>query len=240
MLYSFLKIFFSEYTIRLLYFDLLCRATRLKTAFQRNVNPTHDKLHLGCGKRKVKGWVNSDLRDSDFNVDYTQGFLPWRSFSFDVIVSQHLVEHLELTKELIPLLKELKRILKRKGEIWLSCPDLKKVCESYIHHKMKNLLADRNKRFPYYSLGEIPPQFMINDFFHQYANIDNPYGFHSLDWTEGAHKNLFDFEILSWALIKAGFIDITEVSEKEFLKRFPDFPARNDEMQALYIKASII
>jgi SAM-dependent methyltransferase len=177
---------------------------------------------------------------SDLNVDYTQKVLPWISNSFDVVVSQHLVEHLELTQELIPLLKELNRVLKIKGEIWLSCPDLKKVCESYLNHKMKDLLDDRCKRFPYYSLGEIPSQYMINDFFHQYANNNNPYGFRSLDWREGAHKNLYDFEILYWALSEADFTNILEVSERDFLQCFPNFPARNDEMQTIYIKAIVM
>jgi predicted SAM-dependent methyltransferase len=185
--------------------------------------PGHPKLHLGAGGRNVAGWLNVDLRGSDYDVDLGSGRLPWRADSFDCVVSEHTIEHLELRTELLPLLSELSRVIRPGGEIWLSCPDIEKICRSYIDHRMVDLLEDRQTRWPKYSLGEAPSSHLINELFHQ----------------SGEHKNLFDFELLEWALRSTGFVAVRRVCETDLLARFPDFPARNDDAQSLYVAASI-
>src|SRR5687767_12152900 len=78
------------------------------------------QLHLGSGDRKITGWLNVDLVDSDLNLDIAKGKLPFPDQQFQVIVSQHVIEHLTIEDELIPLLKECFRTLKPGGELWLS------------------------------------------------------------------------------------------------------------------------
>ncbi|MBI1286901.1 MAG: methyltransferase domain-containing protein [Flavobacteriales bacterium] len=180
-----------------------------------------NKLHLGCGRRKVTGFLNADIMGSDFDMDFGVGVLPLPSDHFEAIVSQEVIEHLELTQELIPLLRELKRILKSGGELWLSCPDMQKVCANYMKDKGVALLEDRKKRIPDFDLGDMPVQHIINHLFHQ----------------DGEHKNLYDFELLEWAIKKAGFSDIKEIDEATLLKRFPEFPPRNDGFVCMYVKA---
>jgi len=183
---------------------------------------TSRKLHFGCGRRKVGGWLNVDVRDSDFDMDFGVGKLPLRTASFDSIVSQEVIEHLELTDELIPLLREMHRILDRDGEAWLSCPDMKKVCSNYMRDRGAGLIADRLKRIPDFSLGhDIPSQHIINHLFHQ----------------DGEHKNLYDFELLEWALKKAGFSSVESVDEQKLMERFPEFPLRDDAMVCMYVMA---
>ena len=51
--------------------------------------------------------------------------------------------------------------------------------------------------------------------------------------------NLFDFELLEWALTSTGFQDVRRISEADLLARFPEFPERGDDLQSLYVRASL-
>jgi len=205
-------------------FDVLQRLpARLKRLRDRDIVPRYPRVHLGAGTRKVAGWLNVDLRGSDYDVDLASGRLPWRTNSLDCVVSEHVIEHLELRNELLPLLSELQRVIRPSGEIWLSCPDIEKVCRSYVDHRMVDLLEDRYARWKGYSLHGMPISHLINDFFHQW----------------GQHKNLFDFELLEWALTSSGFDDVRRISEADLLARFPEFPERRDDLEALYVRASV-
>lgn len=200
---------------------------RLKTQIRKRwgdktLVPNSDKIHLGCGDRKVKGWLNVDLRGGDFSLDLAAGYLPWQDNSFSVAVSQHLVEHLQIESELIPLLRELHRTLKPGGEVWISTPDVEKIVRSYIDHRMEDLIKERKTRFPDFTLDDMPSSQMINELFHQH----------------GQHVNLFDFPLLKWTLEQCGYENVRQVSEEDLLSRFPAFPPRNDEAQTLYVRAN--
>ncbi|HKZ36687.1 MAG TPA: methyltransferase domain-containing protein [Chryseolinea sp.] len=179
------------------------------------------RLHIGSGDRKITGWLNVDLVDSDLNLDIAKGRLPFADQQFEVIVSQHVIEHLTIEDELIPLLKECFRTLKPGGELWLSTPDMEKVAKSYLDHKSEDMIADRQTRKPEWNLNGLPSQHFMNDIFHQQLE----------------HRNLFDFGLLKWTLEQAGFLNVTPSSESELLTVFGGFPARNDDYQSLYIKA---
>jgi predicted SAM-dependent methyltransferase len=213
---------FSERTRVLVDFDLMRMKARLGMP-KRPVQPSQAKLHLGCGKRIVAGWLNVDVVNSVCSVDLAAGRLPWPDAVFEFIVSQHVIEHLELFNEGLPLLRELRRISKPKAEIWLSCPDMEKVCKSYLLDKGATLRVEFEKEFPPLAEWKELPSQMINSLFHQ----------------EGEHKNLFDFDLLAWACQKAGFIDCTRVTEADLLSRFPEFPKRNDENHTLYMRARV-
>jgi len=221
ILYQPAHLVFSTRTLSLMWFDLIRLRTRLKRIGQRNVTPSSSKLHVGCGKRRIEGWLNVDVMHSDYDVDLACGRLPWKSGVFDAVISQHVIEHLELVEESLPLLRELQRVLKTNGEIWLSCPDIEKACRSYLEHGMTDLLEDRKSRDSGYTLGGMPPQQLINDLFHNY----------------GQHKNLYDFRLLEWALTTAGFTAVQQHTEADLLARFPEFPARNDDQQSIYVCA---
>jgi predicted SAM-dependent methyltransferase len=214
----------SDDTLRRVRFDLRRTRVRLKRRGERDVTPPSRKLHLGSGGRKITGWLNVDVRRSDYDVDLASGRLPWRSDSFDLVVGQHFIEHLDLHTELLPLLAELNRVIRPDGEIWLSCPDIEKICRSYVDHRMVDLIEDRQRRWPgTYALGEVPSSQMINDLFHQF----------------GQHKNLFDFDLLAWALRSTGFANVRRVDEADLLARAGEFPERGDDRQSLYVTASV-
>lgn len=179
------------------------------------------KLHFGCGDRKIRGWLNCDVQNSDLDIDLASGDLPFKEESFNFIVSQHCIEHLWLIEELQPLINNMFKCLKSGGEIWLSCPDIRKICIDYLETNGEGLINDRKSRFPEYSTNGYPSSYVINDLFHQ----------------GGGHKNLFDFDLLKSLLNKAGFQDCNQVNENQFLETFPDFLKRNDDFQSLYVMA---
>lgn len=227
--------FLSERTIALIRFDLTRRRTRLRMRGEKGLHPSSKKLHFGCGSRKIEGWLNVDLDNSDYDVDLACSQFPWRDDSFEIAMSQHVIEHLELKSELFPLLKELKRVLVEGGEIWLSCPDIEKICKSYNEHRMSDLIDDRQRRSRLHWGGEwslvkevgtegVPSSHMINSLFYQ----------------DYEHRNLFDFNLLKWVLNICGFTDVERVDEKSLLERFPEIPERNDDKQSLYVRAHAI
>jgi predicted SAM-dependent methyltransferase len=180
-----------------------------------------EKLHLGCGDRHVPGWLNVDLVGSDVNLDIARGRLPFADDQFSEIVSQHVVEHLTIDDELIPLLKECHRTLKRDGELWISTPDMEKLARSYLEYQNADMIKDRQTRKPKWNLGDMPPQQFMNDMFHQ----------------QSEHRNLFDFGLLMWILQQAGFSKIDRTDEKALLSKFPEFPPRHDDYQSIYMRA---
>lgn len=110
----------SRYWLR---FDLVRLRTRLRYKFKHSRPPDRNKLHFGCGTRRVDGRLNVDLMNSDLDVDLSRR-LPWPCGQLNAVVSQHVIEHLELHRELLPLLREVRRVCQPGAEIWLSTPDL--------------------------------------------------------------------------------------------------------------------
>lgn len=211
---------FSHRTLKNLHIDLWRMRARIIHR-RRGLTPSSPKLHLGCGGRKVTGWLNVDVIGSEYDIDLGQGWLPWRNNSLEAVVSQHVVEHLDLTRELVPLFRELKRVCKPGAELYISCPDMEKACKFYFDDKGEEMLFNRKSRFPSFDLGGVPTVQMINDLFHR----------------EGEHKNLFDLELMKWLLETSGFSQVERIEEADLLDRFPEFPARNDDYVSLYVKA---
>ena len=98
---------------------------------------------------------------------------------------------------------------------------MEKICRSYFEHRGVDLLEDRRTRWPDFTLQGMPQQQMINVYFHQ----------------RGQHKNLYDFELLKWALEQGGFVGVERKAEEDLLTRFPELPARYDDYSSLYVQA---
>jgi len=79
------------------------------------------KLNLGCGKKKLEGYVNCDLSKEvspDVVLDLEKP-LPFKTNSVDEIVGNHILEHIS---RFIPLLHELHRICKNKSLLNFKVP----------------------------------------------------------------------------------------------------------------------
>jgi predicted SAM-dependent methyltransferase len=209
----------SARTRRGIRFDLMRLRARISSRLRRpNLRLT--RLHLGCGSRRIDGWLNVDLIGSDFDCDLGSPF-PLPSSHYEAAIAQQLVEHFELETDLPLFLQETHRVLRPGAVLWVSCPDMATACTAYAADRATSLVADRATRFPSFSLAGAPSQHFVNVLFHQ----------------GGAHRNLFDEELLSWLLVRAGFCEIERREEGALLEEFPAVPVRGDDAVALYVRA---
>ena len=95
------------------------------------------KLHLGCGNKKIPGYINVDIIDSEA-VDIVDNVALLESFknnSVDIIYACHVLEHFK-RKEYFLVLKRWTEILKSDGILRLSVPDFTKVSFAYTEKKI--------------------------------------------------------------------------------------------------------
>jgi len=99
------------------------------------MNETQNKLHLGCGKAYLPGYLNVDLFSNikaDAYHDVTN--LPYEKESFDEIYCCHLLEHVH-RHAVLAALNHSFSLLKRGGVLRLAVPNFGAVCEHYMEHK---------------------------------------------------------------------------------------------------------
>ena len=84
------------------------------------------KLNLGCGNKKIEGWVNVDkerLCNPNKLVDLEKFPWPWEDNSVDEVSLIHVLEHLgQTTDTYLKIIKELYRICKPKAIIHIRVP----------------------------------------------------------------------------------------------------------------------
>jgi predicted SAM-dependent methyltransferase len=96
----------------------------LRRYFSQTTTP---KLHVGCGKHILSGWLNTDTYVQDpslpiYSFDARQRF-PFADGSFAYVFSEHMIEHISYSAGL-HMLSECLRVLKPLGVLRLSTPDL--------------------------------------------------------------------------------------------------------------------
>ncbi len=138
------------------------------------------KLHLGCGRKYIPGFVHVDALDYD-HVDHIAAvddlsFLDDNSVS--MIYACHVLEHFGRELFQIPL-KEWFRVLEPGGRLRLAVPDFSACARLYTEGKLANGLMD--------IMGLIV------------GGQRNEYDF---------HKVIFDEAMLSGALSEIGFENI--------------------------------
>jgi len=89
------------------------------------------KLHLGCGKRYIKGFINIDAYDTDL-ADLTSDVrnLPMEHDTVDLIYASHVLEHLD-TSGMWEAILEWNRVLKKDGVVRISVPNFEAVVDQY-------------------------------------------------------------------------------------------------------------
>ena len=94
-----------------------------------------NKLHLGCGKRFLKGYTHIDLADFP-HIDYRHEIdrLPmFADETVDLIYACHCFEYFD-RQEAPRVLAEWHRVLKKSGILRLAVPDFAALVHVYMNH----------------------------------------------------------------------------------------------------------
>jgi predicted SAM-dependent methyltransferase len=175
----------------------LTRQWKIKRYFESC--PTR-KLQIGSGQNILKGWLNTDLKPTKEIVylDARKRF-PFDDYSFDCILCEHLIEHIEYQKG-IEFLCECFRVLRPGGKIRIATPDLRFLIELYNTQKteLQNRYISWIVDYFLPNIGIYQDTFVINNFFRNWG-----------------HKFIYDYKSLQDAMSRVGFINITRCNVGE-------------------------
>jgi len=97
------------------------------------------RLHLGCGKVRLEGFVNIDHRATsatDLECDILQ--LPFDDNTVTRIETYHVIEHLG-RHEAVRAVREWHRVLKSGGVLVMECPDFDATCREYLEGRVDRI-----------------------------------------------------------------------------------------------------
>lgn len=178
------------------------------------------KLHLGCGKRIMKGWVNTDLAYTN-GVDLQLNFmapLPFDTESVDMIYSEHVLEHFH-RKDAARILKECNRILKKGGRIRVGVPDAEIYFRKYLDNDREFFSKIKHLG------GAMEPLEQPIDVINQMFRMG------------GAHLYAWDFEAMKKTMQEAGFKNITKRQSMESADQTLLLDDPEHAFETLYVEA---
>lgn len=151
------------------------------------------KLHLGCGKRYIPGFIHIDAIDYP-HVDHVTT-IDNLSFiadnSIDLIYNCHVLEHFK-RREVIKVLSEWKRVLKPSGTLRISVPDFGALCTVYQKYGEIDLVVGAlfGRQDYLYNI-----HYNVFDF-NSLEKILEEVGFynvHRYEWRETEHAHIDDY-----------------------------------------------
>lgn len=101
----------------------------------------HRRLNWGCGRNAAPGWINVDRSPRD-GADHVCGLtdrLPFPDESFDYTVGIHSLQEVPYPA-VVPVLSELRRVLRPGGVLRLGLPDLQKLIGHWQAGRIEHLL----------------------------------------------------------------------------------------------------
>jgi predicted SAM-dependent methyltransferase len=151
------------------------------------------KLHIGCGKNHLEGWINIDVYPAPLAMNVLWG-LPFAEGSARYVFVSHMLEHLFFPRDVKPFLAQLRRVLAPGGVVRIAVPDVEQCIEAYVNND-RTFFGNRRETWPWWP--ENPTR--LEDFLaYAGAGAEPAYLFES-------HKYGYDFETLARVLADAGF-----------------------------------
>lgn len=99
------------------------------------------KLHLGCGTKRLEGWINIDSVAAcgpDLLHDISRP-LPYDDLTVDEVLAEDLLEHFDKYLRFV-VFYEWVRVLKVGGKMTLQVPDFKKILFKYFKFGYDNFV----------------------------------------------------------------------------------------------------
>lgn len=173
------------------------------------------RLNWGSSSHTAPGWINSDLRPKpgvDLVADIRRG-LPLASGCLDYAVSVHALPEIPYP-ELVPVLAELRRVLKPGGTLRLVLPDLDRAIEAYRRGDESYFKVGPE------DAGSLSGRLIVQMLWYGYS------------------RSLFTAEFTAELLVKAGFDRVAHCSYRETQSSFAEIVALdNREDESLYVEA---
>jgi len=173
------------------------------------------RLNWGCGGHTLPGWINSDQKGGagiDLTCDIAEG-LPLETGSIDYVVSIHALPEVHYGR-IVPVLAELRRVIKPGGILRLCLPDLLKGIRAYER-------GDRD----YFLVPDGDAKRLGAKLVTQ------------LIWY-GYSRTLFTAEFIEEMLMKAGFARVEHCSVRQTSGPHADIvDLDNREPESLYVEA---
>jgi predicted SAM-dependent methyltransferase len=152
------------------------------------------KLHLGCGYKRIEGFVNIDTRNIPDVVDVVDDITNLSGFednSISLIYCSHVLEHIKRL-EYMDVLKKWHSLLKVGGVLRVAIPDFEKVVDHY--NKNKNIEQIRG----FVCGGQDYPEnihYCVWDYNRLKSDLES-LGFKDVrryDWRETEHSHIDDY-----------------------------------------------
>jgi predicted SAM-dependent methyltransferase len=173
------------------------------------------RLNWGCGPDPEPGWINSDLMEGagiDISCDIREG-IPLDDGSIDYIVSIHALPMISYG-DLVPVLEELRRLLKPGGVLRLALPDVRRGIRALLE-------GDRE-------------YFLVPD--EHVRSLGGKFVVHML-WY-GHSVTLFTDDFVEELLERAEFSRVTHCQFRQTASRWPEIVALDDrENESLFVEA---
>lgn len=182
--------------------------------FKKNIKTKNKYINIGCGQNVIPNFENVDFYTFKFwdnrkitrlDLNYK---LPYFGETFEGCICEHTLEHFQ-DKEIIFILKEVKRVIKKKSTFRIIVPDLKKYIRFYTSKKT-------NDKFS---------KFLIKA--DAISHLTQKFG----------HKTCLDFDKMKFLLKKAGFKNIKEKSFRNGDKNLSKLDTLTRKWNSLYVEA---